>query len=1280
MSDLVLGDRYRVLRKLGEGGMAEVFLVEDALEERPLALKLLKPGEEGSRDYFMHEFRVLARLSHPNLIAVQDFGTATLPGEEGERCYYTCEYLEGEDLYAATEQLDFEGLYDVVGQVLEALAYIHDRGLVHYDVKPENVNVMTVPATRPGMRAQHKVKLVDFGLTGEATTRRGAKIKGTVHYVAPEVAKSLPADRRADLYSLGITLYYVATRSLPYDGNSAFSIIRKHIERIPQPPTAIRADVPEAWAAFVLKLIEKEPQNRYASAPEALADLSRRLGKPYTASAPSGASSGDEALSPAFVGRSQELDQLVSGLPRSDLDSTTVFWVEGEEGIGKTRLVRELKVRAQLLGVPFLHAACVREGEQPFLRVLRMALTLPAARELSPTYAPALGALFPGLLGGEERARLQDVDDLRAAMDQVVAFLLALAERAPYALVLEDVRRANEISVGLLGMFLRALINERNRGGDVPVLVALTDRLGTVSAESSALAEGIPEDLQYEVGEDLSEIRRLLDNAGLLTSLALFRLGKMESAELVQSMLALPEPPPRLCATIHAATGGNPLFVEELVKSLMDDGVLALRQTELDLADLERIRPPRSLEELLGQRLAKMPEDPRAVLVALAVLVAPSPLRLVSLTAKRSVESTLDALDVLIRRQMVQRLDDDTGGPPRYKLSHGQVQRAVLGSISRRALEATHRRAMAALQELTDEEEREAVVERLARHAHEGGELAEALDYATRAGVQAQERGNPQQAIELLDRALEMLRWDEVLTDPAERRRRELLVLTKLSEVLATVGRYGDAVQALEELLALGDEVVGEAAVWARRRLGDLALRQGKVAEARRWLAEALDRTAEDPVALKPERARVLEVMSRISLWRGDYLKVITLAGEAVELFRELGRRRDTIWALNILATTEYFRGEFARAAEHLRECLGLLKDEAPDFRGPLSRLGLGEPTLSDLDRRLGDFLRGGRELVRPAGDGFGMVISYSVLGTYVDLEGRSEDAIAFYEASIAAYQRLGDAHHLALAQNDLGVYLRHQGQLAKAREALETSLAIHEVSQDRQGGAVTLMNLALLLLALGDNEGARRRAKRALQIARDIGIVWLTGHCHRVLGLARARKRSWGEADRELSRAAGVFRMVGNQRSLADLLLDRAEIALLSGEPKSAKKHLERASQGGFEGAADHRCRVRLIKGWLNLPEDPQRAVDDFDSALDLAERARVAELQLEARRALARACVQLGTLRMAQQHLDRAHDLGARLTEGLDSRSREQFERSPGGQLERETSRLLVERSLED
>lgn len=1295
----ILSDRYRVLRKLGEGGMAEVLLVEDALEGREVALKLLKPGEAASRDYFMHEFRLLSRLPHANLVEVYDFGTAAYAGgstmgvvpddtsaedgsleeESGLRCYYTCEYLRGQDLFDATASLDFEGLYSVVRQVLEALSFIHDRGLVHYDVKPENLNVLTIPAERPGQREQHLVKLVDFGLTGAATTQRGAKIKGTVHYVAPEVAKSLPSDRRADLYSLGITLYYCATRKLPYDGGSAFSIIRKHIERIPTPPTELRADVPEAWAGFILRLIEKEPKDRYASAPEALADLSRRLGKPYQAQTPDRGG----PLSPALVGRTEELNQIVDLLPRDRLAESRVVWIEGEEGIGKTRLVRELKVRAQLAGVPFLHAACVREGEQPFVRIIRHAQTLPVGRDLADEFAPALETLFPGVLErSAEPFPIRDVEGLRAVIDQAVEFLIRLAQAQPFTLVLEDVRRANEVTVSVLAMFLRAMIGEQARGGDLPCLVILTDRLGQVSAETTALTEGIPEEFQAEISEDLSEVRVLLSAARLLVSVPLFRLGKLGTAELIGSMLGLSDPPPRLAAKIHAAAGGNPLFVEEVVRSLMEEGLLALRQADLSPEDMEKIEPPRSLAELFGKRLDRLDEQARGALVSLAVLAAPSPLRLIASAAGQDPDQTLDGLDTLIAQQMVLRADEEGRGPPSYSLSHAQVQRTVLGSLSRAEHEAAHRAALSALETLYPEAEREDVLGRLARHAHESGELIQALEYATGAGIQAQLRGNPQAAIDLLDRALEMLRWNDVIEDPAERQAQEVVVLTRLSEVLATVGRYADATRALEELLGVPADALGEAAVWGRRRLGDLALRQGKVAEARRWLQEALEGSGQSK-ALRGERARVLEVMSRISLWRGDYLKVISLAGEAVELFRELKREEDTLWALNILCTTEYYRGELRRSADHLRACLRLVRGDRPDLRAPLLRVGLSEPLLSELEGRLERFASdaAAQPLVRPAGDAFGLVISYSVLSTFIDLECHLGTAVPFYEASIEAYRRRGDAHRTALAHNNLGVCLRHLGQLTRAREELESALAIHETSQDRQGGAVTLMNLGMLLLTLGDGRGAKERASRALAIARDIGIVWLTGHCHRVLGRVQAQGGNLREADRELSRAAGVFRMVGNQRSLADLLLDRAEVALAAGQTEQAQTHLERAAQTHpGEAPSDHRCRVALATGGLALAaRDPSRAVEAMERGLDFAERSGVAELRLTAHRSLARANAHLGALRLAQQQLDRAEALVETLCEGLGRRARRAFDQTLESRQARDTARLISERSLE-
>ena len=1285
MAERVLSGRYRIERKLGEGGMAEVWLARDLLEERSLALKLLRPaaeesGREGNRDYFMHEFRVLSRLEHKNLVRVYDFV------DDPEGCFYTCEYLAGEDLFQATRDLDLEELYEVVRQVLEALAFVHDRGLVHYDVKPENVNVRAVAPARPGGRATWEVKLVDFGLTGAATTTRGARIKGTVHYVAPEVAKSLPSDHRADLYSLGVSLYYVLTRKLPYEGGSAISIIRKHLEQVPEPPSQLRPDLPEAWAAFLLRLMEKDPARRYPTAPDALGDLSRRLGKPYVAPPRVG---GERALAPSFVGRRAELERLEALLPARDgaggsAQCPGVAWIVGEEGMGKTRLVHELKVLAQLQGVPVLEAACVEGGEPLRERILRLLLTLPGAKALAEPRREALEALAPGLLGGPEEREGPAPEELPEVLDRAAELALLLARERPYALLVEDGRRADEVSLVFLAALVRRLAFSR-QAGPAPLLV-LTDRPAPASLREGGPPPGMVDGSsagglgEGSASERLSGALEAARLQGRLTALELSGLSEEECGAMVASMLALPDTPAPLRRRVFEVSGGNPFFVLELVGSLLEEGLVSLRQADLGPEQLTRIDPPSSVAELLGQRLKRMPEETRVVLQALAVLEAPSGLELLARTAERPAEATLDALDVLLRRHLVVRLDHERGGPPTYQPAHGAVQRSVLRAVPRGALEAFHGRALLALEALHPENPaREAVVERLARHAWQGGDMPRALRYAVAAGLRARSGGNAGLAVAHLERALDLLRWEEVVADPEARRAQEAEILTRLSEALTIAGRYRDAGQALEELLALGEGALdGLAGVWVRRRLGDLALRRGSPTEARRWLGEALQAAGDDP-ARRAERARVLEVMSRSTLWQGDYLQVIALASEAAAIFRALGRERDALWAVGILCIAEYHRGQSQAAAGLLAEALRLIRGDEPGWRAAFERLGLDAAASERFDQGL-RAEQADRPLRRDAGDAFGLMLTFSELGAFFDFRAGLGLARDFYAAFREASERRGDAQRTALSLNNLGVLERQAGSYGRALEALERALAIHEGTQDRPGAAVALMNLALLRLQLGELAGARARAERALAVAREIGITWLTGHGHRALGRVLAAQGLTLEADRELGRAAGVFRLIGNPRSLLDVLLDRSEVAAMAGDLEHTQQLLARArAQAGDDPPLDFLARERLIQGELVLLSDPRRAVDCYESALRAATRAGIAELELEARRALALAGLHLRTVRMSSEHHAAAQALERRLLAGVDPALLAGWARTPGAQRGRETDRQLEERLLE-
>ena len=237
---MMVSNRYQVVRKLGEGGMGEVFLVKDeaASPTGPMALKVLR-GPTPRIQELRHEFQVLSTLNHPNVVRVCDFG----PTLEGDGCYFSYEYVEGTDLDAWYHGLPpaaaREALVPVIIQILRGLEYIHSRGLVHYDIKPENVLISAARNEGDlalGKESEPTVKIVDFGLAsppidGVAT----APVKGTLNYMAPEILRGERVDRRADLYSLGVTLYRLLTRSLPYSGEREIDVIRGHLAGHPRP-------------------------------------------------------------------------------------------------------------------------------------------------------------------------------------------------------------------------------------------------------------------------------------------------------------------------------------------------------------------------------------------------------------------------------------------------------------------------------------------------------------------------------------------------------------------------------------------------------------------------------------------------------------------------------------------------------------------------------------------------------------------------------------------------------------------------------------------------------------------------------------------------------------------------------------------------------------------------------------------------------------------------------------------------------------------------------------
>jgi beta-lactam-binding protein with PASTA domain/predicted Ser/Thr protein kinase len=268
--------RYRILRKLGSGGMANVYLAEDEELGRRVAIKILN-DRHASDDSFVERFRREAKnaagLSHPNIVSVYDRG-------EAEGTYYIAmEYLEGRSLkerIVAEGPLPISAAIEVTRQVLRAVGFAHRRGIVHRDIKPHNV---LLAQDGPG-DGEPRFKVTDFGISRTAASQmtEAGSIVGTAQYLSPEQARGAPVDQRSDIYSAGILLYELLTGKLPFTGETPLEIAMKHLSEVPKPPSALRPEVSADLDMIVLRALAKDPEDRFPSAEEMERELSRVAG------------------------------------------------------------------------------------------------------------------------------------------------------------------------------------------------------------------------------------------------------------------------------------------------------------------------------------------------------------------------------------------------------------------------------------------------------------------------------------------------------------------------------------------------------------------------------------------------------------------------------------------------------------------------------------------------------------------------------------------------------------------------------------------------------------------------------------------------------------------------------------------------------------------------------------------------------------------------------------------------------------------------------------------
>lgn len=764
----ILRGRYRLETEIGRGGMGVVYRATDLELLRQVAVKVvLEIDSEDARQRLIREARSAASLNHPNIVSVYDVGVShDLP-------FFVMEYVMGASL-AKRPRAELASIVAVASQICGALGHAHTNSVVHRDLKPENI-LLTNDGT---------VKLADLGLAVSPSGARISKsglIIGTASYMAPEQALGRPVDGRADLYALGVLLYELATGRLPFEGDDPLAVISQHIHAAVVPPSVLVPSLPLGLESIILRLLEKSPEERFASAGEVAAALQNSLTDVSTRQDdPSAAVAMLQALSRGrLVGRDEELAKIRELWNRARIGKGHGVLISGEPGAGKTRLAREITVQAAWDGAVVLSGGCYEfEATTPYLpfveafrKWIREQNDDELVRFVIGENVEQIAKLVPELKHrfGEigSQATLQSHEERLLFFDAVAKVFVNLAGTKGLLFYADDLHWADNSTLWLLSHLLRQLASER------------------------VLIVGAYREIELDRAHPLSKALVDWNRERLITRIALPRFGIDETSTQLEALLGQ-QVSRDFGMAVHRETEGNPFFVEEVLKALVEKGAVRRESGIWKRDELSELEIPQSVKEAIGSRLDRISADANEVLRAAAVLGKTFTFdSLAAMLSDRSEDVLLDSLDEAMSAQLA-----SAGAGDQFAFTHDKIREVLyeeLNPIRRRRM---HRLAAQSLEGRTGiASSTPGATEKVAYHLIEAGEYERALPYAKKAAKEALRVFAYDEAIAAHTRALECASFLEMSDEELDAHEEIGKIYLLRGDQIAAGGHFERAIQ-----------------------------------------------------------------------------------------------------------------------------------------------------------------------------------------------------------------------------------------------------------------------------------------------------------------------------------------------------------------------------------------------------------------------------------------------------------------------------------------------------
>jgi predicted ATPase len=1164
MAETLVNNRYLLESELGRGARGVVYRAVDKLLGRIIAVKILSETsiDTASRARLLNEARSAAKLNHPNIVTVYDAGEVDgLP-------YIVMEYVDGKTLFEQ-KPTSIEEIISVAKQICLALEHAHSKGIIHRDLKPENLLV-----TEEGT-----VKLTDFGLARSKVSSRltvEGQILGTVYYLSPEQALGREVDGRSDLYSVGVLLYELVADRLPFDGEDPLAIISQHLHASVVPPLSYNNAIPSGLNQLIVKLLSKEIEDRPGSAREVVKALeSLESGDP------------DLSVSPEIplvqriargriIGREKQLANAISYWQRAAEGVGQVLAITGEPGIGKTRLARELLTLVEVSGGFTCFTECFPEGDAPYAPIAQMIRNVLIQRsgsgngsgefsiQVPPlvladliTIAPDLKFHFPNIT---LNPALDPAFEQQRLFESVITLLNEITSKKPFFLIIDDIHWADSGTLALLRYIARRIHKQA-------VLLLLIYR-------------------EVELDEEryFNEVLVDLNRERLINRIKLTRLNLTQTGEMLEALFQ-EKVSQSFLEDLFNETEGNPFFIEEVCKALIEEGKVYNENGHWHWTELEQFEIPQSVRLAVQSRVKKLPETAQETLRYAALLGREFEFETLKGISDLDEDSLVDGLEMAVHSQLVDEIH--RSGELKFVFAHALIPSSLREGMSYLRRQRLHRRIASYFEKRHPDN-----YVALAYHYSQGGDEGQARKYYLLAGNRALSVYAGPEAERYFRAALELGGDDEQRANAFYGIGRSLRLQSKPGEALKVWEQAIGFYKSLNDINRVA---------WIYSLSARTAWEEGSKLRSLHLAREGL--SAVDINLETREVAALLHEAARACYFNNIYDEAYDFCNKALTIAEKVGDaevQAEALTTLGILPgqSLEERHSVLSRAVE-LAESNGLLHTAARAYNNLAVYIG----KLQDIRQAKRYFLKAA-EIIKPAGMKNHQLF-YLMNAAQMTLEIGEHDEV---ESMIPTLKELSDSleesHHWGSSMESLEIrLLRIRGDLDKAVEKLLNLRAKNVKKHDKMGLSDTNASLADILLELGRYEEAEELIKELIELNELKEKIWF-GHV--LMAILNALQGRVIEARQSYEQATNL--VDNDSQGNADIELPFGEAILLASEGNWEKAFAlfedtsqKRGSQKALWGQA------YILRVWAefhlkrNSAGDVERAQDLLNQALEI-------------------------------------------------------------------------------